>query len=252
MPTTPSPLVLINSTPQINGVNVTQGSTPTVSLASNAGVFAWDFVCVGTDETNDAATVNSSISINHANNTGTFYAGGGGDHSGFGQAFIFRSTVNNGVDINGVVQPNYTTTFGVYVASADGYRVGASNETTEGSAAFGWLTKFNPRLRMPAPGYFIGNWVFPTTNYTVQPTDFFIAPDNTTGPITVTLSGQPGQIIVVADVHNTASTHNITVSASPRDIDLNPTDVISTNFGVAAYIAVAGGGIAWKILFKYP
>lgn len=250
---TPSPLVLINSTPQINGVNVTQGTIPTVSLASNAGVYAWDFVCIGTDETNNAATVNSSISINHASNTGTFYAGGGGDTSGFGQAFIFRSTINNGVDINGVVQPSYTTTFGVYVTGIDGYRVGATNETVEGDASYGWVSKFNPRLRKPFPGYMIGNAVYPSMDYTVQPTDFFVSPDNTGGPITITLAGQIGQVIIVADTNNRAATHNITVTASPHDIDTVPTYVISSNFGVVGLIASdLGGGIGWKILFTYP
>lgn len=143
MSNTPSPLVLINSTQQINGVNVTAGSTVTVSLASNAGVYAWDLICIGTDELTDVATVGATININHASNTATFtmpnYAG---------SAVILKSIVNNGVDVNGVVRPEYATTCGAYVLSSPGnHRVGAQNETTEGDSINGWLSKINPLIR---------------------------------------------------------------------------------------------------------
>lgn len=141
--TTPSPLVLINSTQQINGVNVAKGSTVTVALASTAGVYAWDLFCIGTDELSTVDSVNATIIINHANNTATFTM-----PDGYGTAVILKSIVNNGVDVNGVVRPEYTTTCGVYVLSTPGnHRVGAQNETTEGDSVFGWLSKLNPLIR---------------------------------------------------------------------------------------------------------
>src|SRR5277367_1943822 len=142
MTTIPSPLVLINSAAQVNGVNVTGSSTVTVALASNAGVYAWNLTCIGTDELNTPAAVNATLIINHANNTATFTA-----PSSAGSAVILQSTVNNGVDINSVVQPTYTTTAGVYVLSVHSHRVGATNETTEGDSVYGWISKLNPLIR---------------------------------------------------------------------------------------------------------
>ena len=140
-----SPLVLVNSTPQINGVNVTAGSTVTIALASSAGVYAWNVSCIGTDDLITALTINSSLSINHADNTATFTAPSPID--GYGSAMIFQSIVNNGTDINGVLQPMYTTTFGIYILNWNGLRVGGQNETIEGNATYGWLTKFNAMVR---------------------------------------------------------------------------------------------------------
>jgi hypothetical protein len=137
----PSPLVLINSNPQINGVNVTASSTVTIALASNAGVSNWNVICLGTDELNTPAAVNATLVVNHSSNTATFTA------PGSGSAMIFQTQINNGIDINGVIQPNYTTTFGVYVLTGTSHRVGAQGETNEGSAAFGWITKLNPIIR---------------------------------------------------------------------------------------------------------
>ena len=143
MVTTPSPLVLINATPQVNGVDVDKNSTVTVALASSAGVYAWDVTCIGTDDDSTVAAVNATLAINHSNNTATFTS-----PDGYGRALIFQSTVNNGVDINGVVQASYVTTFGVYILSDPlQLRVGAQNETNEGDVTFGWLTKFNDIIR---------------------------------------------------------------------------------------------------------
>ena len=139
-----SPLVLINSTPQINGVNVTDASTVTVSLASSNGVYAWDLTCIGTDDLNTVAAINALVTINHATNTATFTLP---TMDGYGAALIFQSQINNGTDVNNVVQPTYTTTFGVYVLTTGGNRVGAQNETTEGDAIYGWLSKVNKLIR---------------------------------------------------------------------------------------------------------
>ena len=65
---------------------------------------------------------------------------------------IFQSIVNNGVDLNGTVRPDYVTTFGVYVLTTDGYRVGALGETFEGDSVYGWLSKFNNLIRIGVGG----------------------------------------------------------------------------------------------------
>ena len=139
---TPSPLVLIDGQPQIDGYNASAGQTITVSLASSAGVYAWNIICIGTDDVNTTAAVNATLSINQASNLATFTM-----PASAGSAVIFKSTINNGVDVNGLVQLNYSTTFGVYVLSADGFRLGAQNETTEGDAVYGWLSKINTFMR---------------------------------------------------------------------------------------------------------
>lgn len=144
MPITPSPLVLINGFPQINGINVTADSTISISLASSAGVYAWNTVCVGTDELLTVATINGTLVINNANYSATFST----PNDSNAHAMIFSSTINNGVDVNGVIQPAYTTTFGVYIVTATLHnRVGAQNETVEGDSTYGWLTKLNPLIR---------------------------------------------------------------------------------------------------------
>ena len=142
--TNPSPLVLINSQSQLpNGVNVTDGSTVTIALASSNGVYSWNVECIGTDDSNSASAVNATLVINSAAQTATFTAP---NTDGYGAALIFRSQVNNGIDINGLVQPYLTTTFGVYIPVV-GLRLGAQNETIEGNATYGWLTKYNDAVR---------------------------------------------------------------------------------------------------------
>lgn len=139
---TASPLVLINGLPQINGVNVAAHSTVVISLASSVGVYNWSLQCIGTDDTNTAAYVNSTLVVNYATNTATFtspYTNG--------STCIFQSVVNGGADINGVEQPHYATTFGVYVLSSSGQRLAAQDETTEGSANYGWVAKYNSIVR---------------------------------------------------------------------------------------------------------
>jgi hypothetical protein len=138
--TLPSPLVLVNSVSQLPvGVNVTGGSTVTVALASSQGVYAWNLTCTGTDDQNVAASVNATIVINQAAKTATFTA----PSNARGSALIFRSQVNNGIDINGLQQPYLTTTFGVYVLTPQFLRLAAQNETVEGDITYGWLSKFN-------------------------------------------------------------------------------------------------------------
>lgn len=139
----PSPTCTVNATSTTDGVNVTAASTVTIALADVGGVTQWSISCIGTDEELVAATVTAGLTINYTNKTATFTA------PDLGSALIFQSTINNGQDINGRVDPTYTTTFGVYVLTADSSRVAAQNETTEGSAAYGWVGKINAFIRNP-------------------------------------------------------------------------------------------------------
>lgn len=140
----PSPICTVNSGSTLNGVDVTGGSLVTIALASLAGVNLWQLQCIGTDETNVAATINSSLTINQVTKTATFNAPAGVS------ALIFQSQVginSLGIDANNQPQASFTTTFGIYVDTGGGARVGAVNETFEGSAAYGWIIKVNAIIR---------------------------------------------------------------------------------------------------------
>ncbi len=135
-----SPLCTVNSTATTNGVDVTGGSTVTIQLANLAGVKQWSIQCLTTDELNSPTTITAGLSINQTTKTATFTA------PASACALRFQSQVNVGLT-NGVADPTLTTTFCVYVQTASGLRLGAFNETTEGSAANGWGAKFNALIR---------------------------------------------------------------------------------------------------------
>ena len=169
--TNPSPLVLINSQSQLpNGVDVADGSTVTLALASSQGVYAWSVTCIGTDDGNSVAAVNATLVVNPSNFTAIFTAPHSAD--GYGAALVFKSVVNSGIDINGIAAPYLATTFGVYVDSFNviGLRLGAQNETVEGNAEFGWLTKFNAGLRAlgAAGGVLVGDVTGLAINNTIS------------------------------------------------------------------------------------
>ncbi len=268
MPLTPSPLVLINATPQINGVNVDVGSTVTVTLASNAGVYAWDVFCIGTDELTDSATINATVSINHSNNTATFTA-----PNYNGSALVFKSIVNNGMDINGVVQPDYVTTFGVYTLVAmfdvdgyvDGYyRVGAVNETTEGDANYGWVSKFNPFIRnLPLifpTQQLVGNVEFVPHGSNWSANTLIVVPVDTTPPgnnPTVVQCPVPfppvGSTYIILDGYYSAGANNIEIDLAGASLDGSYTNyTITNNNGVVAivYLGLIFGVPEWKILWE--
>ncbi|KYF87776.1 hypothetical protein BE20_24845 [Sorangium cellulosum] len=136
-----SPICLVNGSSTLNGVDVPAGATVTIALADIAGVKSWSISCINTDELLSAATVTAGLTIDHVAKTATFTA------PAAGSALIFLSKVNNGLDANGRPDPSLTTTFGVFVLTATGYRVGAFDEKLEGSSQFGWISKFNPLIR---------------------------------------------------------------------------------------------------------
>jgi len=136
-----SPICEVDGFSTPDGVDVTAGATVTISLVDTAGVGSWEIECVNTDDSITPASVNASLVVNNITKTATFTA------PVLGTATIWRSRVNSGRDINGRIDPALTTTFGVYVLSAQGNRVIAVNETTEGSSAYGWITPLNNILR---------------------------------------------------------------------------------------------------------
>lgn len=127
------------------GVNVTPGNTVTIRLADQADVTSWLIECATTDDTSSASAVTASLSIDPIAKTASFTA------PAAGKAYRFRSRVNGGIDVNGVAQTSYTTTFCVYTLTG-GRRVIAADETTEGDATFGWIKWINSFIRTPGPG----------------------------------------------------------------------------------------------------
>jgi hypothetical protein len=154
----PSPTCTVNASSTTNGVNVTTSSTVTIQLASTAGVKTWTIQCVGTDDTLVAATITSGLSVNFTTKTATFTA-----PSAPGTALIFRSVVNGGLT-NGVVDPNLTTTFGVYTL-INGNRVLAANERYEGNSAFGWISTVNALVRSTATTSPTVTGIFPAVGF---------------------------------------------------------------------------------------
>lgn len=129
-----------------NGVNITVGNTIVIRLASTVDVSTWLIECATTDDSSVASTVTASLTIDSALRTATFTA------PAAGKAYRFRSRVNNGLDVNGVVDPALETTFCVYTLTSGSRRVIAADETTEGNATFGWIAWINDLIRNPSSG----------------------------------------------------------------------------------------------------
>jgi hypothetical protein len=129
--------------PTTSGVDVTPANTITINLISSAGVTTWSIACITTDDLNTAATVNASLVIDSVAKTATFTA------PVAGSAYRFQSTINGGIDANGVAQTSYSATFCVYTLTAGSRRVGALDETTEGGTS-GWSSSINDIIRNPS------------------------------------------------------------------------------------------------------
>lgn len=126
-----------------NGVNVTSGNVITIRLASVTDVNTWSLTCVGTDDGTSTTAINALLTVDNATKTATFTM----PASASGRALMFQSRINGGVDVNGTSQSTYTTTFGVYVLTSSSLRLLAYNETTEGSASYGWVKTLNEKIR---------------------------------------------------------------------------------------------------------
>lgn len=131
----------------VDGVDVPTSATVRIRLEDDAGVDSWTIECIATDETSDAATLTGALTIDPLAKTADFSSG-----ATAGKTFIFRSTVNNGRNAQGETDASLVTTFGVYILTGSGFRVLAVNETTEGSAAYGWIVSLNAFVRTGAGG----------------------------------------------------------------------------------------------------
>lgn len=128
--------------PTTFGVDVAPGALVTIRLADQSDIDSWSIQCVTTDELHAADAVTASLVIDSATKTASFTA-----PSARGAALRFRSLVNNGLDVNGVVDEDLEATFCIYVPTAIGQRVLAADETTEGHPDFGWVTSLNRVIR---------------------------------------------------------------------------------------------------------
>ncbi len=120
-----------------NGVDVTAAATIHVALSSITGVKNWALTVFGQDDLVAAPT----ITIDQVAKTATFTA------PALPWSLILKSTVNSGVDANGVTQSSYSTTFKICCLTGGGLRLAASNETTENNATTGWTSLLNQLTR---------------------------------------------------------------------------------------------------------
>ncbi len=120
----------------ISGNDVTPGNTITIKL-TDTSARSWSISCITTDELSVAATVTAALTINTVAQTATFTA------PVAGRTYRFKSIVNGGIGPDGVAVASYSTTFCVYTLPAGGVRCIAADETTEGDATFGWISRFN-------------------------------------------------------------------------------------------------------------
>lgn len=179
-----------------NGVNVAALTSTSIRLSDTAGVTTWSITCIDCDDSNDATTITQGLSIDHTAKTATFTS------PGEGSALIFQSVVNGGRDINGAVNPAYTTTFGIYVL-IDGLRVLASNETLEGSSGYGWAKTINEIARH---GWIVSA-IQSGTTYSASVGEL-VRCDDTSNNITVSLPsavGAAGRSIQVKRISNSAN-----------------------------------------------
>lgn len=236
-----SPAVLVNSTSlgawtaTTDGVNVAAGETVSVKLADSAGARLWQLSVVGTDERVVAPAITQASVIT---GSATFTAPAAGSPAGW--ALIVRSTIGVtalGNDSTGKTNPAYSTTFGLYLPTSNSYRVGAVNETIEGSAAYGWVSKFNPLLRANiATGSGVG------TDRTLATTGLLQGGGNLSTDRTLSvIPGSNGQVAVTAagtPSWSFISNSNISSSAA---IDLSKISQTSATSGQA----ITWNGTQW-------
>ncbi len=143
----PSPTCTVNTAATTDGVNVAASTTITIQLADTTGVSSWSITCIGTDENQTSAAVTAALVVDSGTRTAVKTGG-----YAAGTTLIFRSVINGGRDVNGAVVAAYTTTFGVFVLTANGDRVVAVGQTLENSAAFGWVASINAMIRSLGTG----------------------------------------------------------------------------------------------------
>jgi hypothetical protein len=147
------------------------------------------------------------------------------------------------------------------------YRVGATNETTEGNANYGWVSKFNPFIRA-LPIIFptqqlvanieyvphTGNWS--ADSLVIGPVDTSPPSNNPTLIHSPNPLPLPGSIYIIADVFESASANNIQINFNGGTLDGSFSDyVINNNNGVVAIMYIGeipfySNVPAWKILWE--
>ena len=137
-----NPSVLINNQPVSGSVTVSPGSEVTVRLSDPTGANQWILQALSTDERNNVAIVQNSISIiDPVNKVATFTF-----PNSLGSSVLFQSLINNGVDINGIQRPEWSQKFKI-VSRLAGLEVLATNETSE-CGPFGWIKPVNEVIRI--------------------------------------------------------------------------------------------------------
>lgn len=124
-----------------NGVDATADTEISIRLASGEGVRNWTLECIGTDDNGSTSAINDDLVVDSASRTATFTTA-----DDYGRAIIFRSTIyrHNGA--------SSAETFGIFVPTLGGLRVGALNQTYEGNATHGWISTVNDLIRNGAYG----------------------------------------------------------------------------------------------------
>lgn len=135
--------------------DVATGASVEIELEFPAGALFWGITAISADETTNVGAINASLSVNQTTKKATFTA-----PSTLGSCVIFQSTVGTGStstqgagrDLNGVLQPTWTTTLKVNVPTTGGLRVLALNETYEQNASAGWIEEVNRAIRASGGG----------------------------------------------------------------------------------------------------
>ena len=129
--------------PTENGVDVAAEARVYVRLQDPTNVREWYLSVLGTDESMPFPVVYGTDAITHRVSGVTsdpWFTSGP-----TGSAIIFESTV---ISTNA---ETVTASFGVYVPTPYGLRVGATGERVEGNTIHGWTTKVNPLIRGWSP-----------------------------------------------------------------------------------------------------
>ena len=128
------------------GVDIVPGDTVSICLADTLGVGSWYLSVVGVDEV--TATPPVLVNVSTDPDTKGLVVSPTSIVSftsalGNGRAFIFKSSVNG---------QSITTTFGIFVRTSGGFRVGAVGERFEGDPVFGWTGTINQFIRSGGGG----------------------------------------------------------------------------------------------------
>jgi len=150
---TASPLVLVqfSSDPgnwhdTTGGVDIVSGDTVSIKLDDTTDVGAWYLTVIGVDEVTALSPVLVNVSTNpetpglvvSPTSVVSFTS-----TAGSGRTYLLRSSVNGS---------SLTTTFGIFVRTTGGFRVGAVGERFEGDPVFGWTTTLNQFIRTGGGG----------------------------------------------------------------------------------------------------